>query len=197
MPDVLYVEHSLTSQGLMRKFLKDLCDVVVARTVAAAKTLLAQKSFDLVITDFLFPAGDSLEFIKGLRKAEATRHVPILVVSASMDRVVLSRVLRAGANDGVSKPINVVAFRALVQRILEKPFVREIENRVSRVCCFQWSLDDRYFEFCPELQLTVSGASKGEVTQRMDAALREAVATARSDLGATSHETVVTHIVSH
>lgn len=196
MPQILYVESSVTAQALMRKFLKDLCDLTIAKSVPDAKALLAQKSFELVITDFLFPSGDALDFIKWLRKREATRSVPIIVVSSSMDRVVLSRVIRAGANDGLGKPLDVPSFRTLITRMLAQPFVREIKDRVHRVCCFQWCADDRYFEFCPDLDLTVSGATQAEAAQRMEDALRSAEVR-RESLGGTTQESVVTHIVPH
>jgi len=50
------------------------------------------------------------------------------------------------------------------------------------------------FQFCPELNLTVSGATKEEVTRQMQTALQDRLAQG-TELGYTNHEALVTHVV--
>jgi len=194
MKQVLYVEDSATSQLLMRKYLAGMCELTVTPSLRMAMSLLAERNFDLLVTDFLFPEGDALDLMQQVRKTDATKTMPIVVVSSSMDGALLGRVLKAGANEGMSKPLATAEFRSVVMRMLDAPYVRSLEHEICSVACFQWVSRGVISQFCPELNLTVSGPTKGEVTQRMLAALQERLARG-GDIGYTTHEAVVTHVV--
>ncbi len=194
MKQVLYVEDSATSQLLMRKYLASICELTITPSLRMAVSLIAERPFDLLIADFLFPEGDALDLLQHVRRTEATKTMPIIVVSSSMDGALLSRVLKAGASEGMSKPLATAEFRAVVLRMLEEPYVRSLESAICSVTCFQWAIRGTISQFCPELNLTVTGPTKEEVANRMVAAIRERLAQG-SDLGYTNHEVVVTHVV--
>jgi len=194
MKQVLYVEDSATSQLLMRKYLAGLCDLTITPSLRMAATLLAEHRFDLLITDFLFPEGDALDLMQQVRNMEAIKTMPIVVVSSSLDGALLGRVLKAGANEGMSKPLATAEFRAVVMRMLEAPYVRSLEHAICSVACFQWVSHGTFSQFCPELNLTLSGPTKDEVSKRMLAALQERLGQG-GDFGYTTHESVVTHVV--
>jgi CheY-like chemotaxis protein len=194
MKQVLYVEDSATSQLIMRKYLADLCELTITPSLRMAVSHLAERRFDLLISDFLFPEGDALELIQQVRKMQATKAMPIIVVSSSMDSSMMSRVLKAGANEGLAKPLTMAEFRAVVIRMLEAPYVRSVEHAVSTVTCFQWTLRGVISQFCPELNITVSGKTEEDVSKLMQGALRDRFAQG-TELGYTNHEIVVTHLV--
>jgi len=194
MKKVLYVEDSATSQLLMRKYLEGMCELTITPSLHTAEDLLTERSFDVLITDFLFPGGDAMDLIRHVRKTEATRALPIVVISSSMDGALLSRVLKTGANEGLSKPLVLAEFRAVVSRMFEAPYVHSLEHSVCSVPCFQWITHDAVFQFCPELNLTVSGPTKDAVTRQMVTALQDRLAQG-VDLGYTNHEEVVTHVL--
>jgi CheY-like chemotaxis protein len=196
MKQVLYVEDSATSQLLMRKYLAGMCELTITPSLRTAMALLAERSFELLISDFLFPEDDALDLIQLTRKAETNKAMPIVVVSGSMDGALLSRVLKAGANEGMSKPLVTAEFRAVVLRMLEAPYVRSLEHALCSVTCFQWATRGAVSQFCPELNLTISGPTKDDVSKRMLAALHERLAQG-GDLGYTNHEMVVTHVVQN
>ena len=62
MKRVLYAEDSTTSQLLMRRLLANLCELTITSTLAQAEIALLSQPYDLLITDFLFPEGDTLNF---------------------------------------------------------------------------------------------------------------------------------------
>jgi CheY-like chemotaxis protein len=194
MKQALYVEDSATSQLLMRKYLAGLCELTITPSLSMASSLLAERRFDLMISDFLFPEGDALELIRQVRLIDAIKTMPVIVVSSSMDGALLSRVLKAGANEGMSKPLPTAEFRVVVMRMLEDPYVRSLERAICSVTCFQWATRGAVSQFCPELNLTITGRTKDDVSKRMLAALQERLAQG-TDLGYTSHEVVVTHVV--
>lgn len=194
MKRVLYVEDSAMAQLLMRKCLSGLCETTIVSTLPAAFETLKAGHFDLVITDFLFPEGDALDFIEHARQSESCEKLPIIVVSSSMDCMLVNRVLKAGANEALPKPLIAATFQALVERMLRAPYVRAPKDAVNGVSCFQWRAGGRFHQYCPELHVAVSGATKAEAAHRMKAVLHE-----RSEkgveLGAVSHEGIVTHMV--
>jgi CheY-like chemotaxis protein len=194
MKQVLYVEDSATSQLLMRKYVAGMCELTITPSLRMALSLLAERKFDLLISDFLFPEGDALDLIQLARKNEATKDLPVIVISGSMDGALLSRVLKAGANEGLSKPLVTDEFRAVVTRMLSAPYMRSLERAISSVTCFQWAVRGTVSQYCPELNLLFSGPTKDEVSKRMLVALQEHLAHG-ADIGYTNHETVVTHVV--
>jgi CheY-like chemotaxis protein len=194
MKQVLYVEDSATSQLLMRKYLQSACELTITPSPRAGVALAHERAFDLIITDYLFPEGDALDLITQVRQTKDTRQLPIVVVSSSMDPALQNRVLKAGANDGMSKPLPTQEFRAMVEQMLTEPYVRIPEKSVASVPCFQWLLRGEHHEFCPELGLRFSGPDRDEVSRRMTAAIREKIA-GGTVLGYVTHEKVITHVV--
>ena len=194
MKQVLYVEDSATSQLLMRKYVAGMCELTITPSLRMAMSLLSERKFDLLISDFIFPEGDALDLIQLSRKSEATKDMPIIVISGSMDGALLSRVLKAGANEGLSKPLATDEFRAVVTRMMSDPYVRSMERAICSVTCFQWAVRGSVSQYCTELNLLFTAATKDEVSKQMLAALQERL-TQGADVGYTNHEMVVTHVV--
>ncbi len=194
MKIVLYVEDSVTSQLLMRKHLAGACELVVTASLPKATALLEERDFALLITDFLFPEGDAADLIRQVRRTPRLAAMPIIVVSGSMDGMLLSQVLQAGANDALAKPLKNQEIRGMVATMLETPYVRRLQHEILGVCCLQWQKAGRFFQYCPEIGLTVDGATREEVAGRMQAAL-ESAARQGTPVGQTAHETLTTHVV--
>ena len=194
MKNVLYVEDSVTSQSLMRKYLDGLCELTVTASLPKAAALLEERDFALLIADFLFPEGDATELIRQVRRTPRLSSMPIIVVSSSMDGLLLSEVLQAGANDALAKPLKSQQVRSLVATMLEKPYQRRLEHETIGVCCLQWQKAGRFFQHCPETGLTIEGAAKDEVANRMQAALK-AAARQGVTLGHAADATLITHLI--
>ncbi len=196
MKHVLYAEDSLTSQLLLRRSIADLCEVTVTSTLAQTEAALAVQRYDLLIADYLFPEGNIFELLSNLRQSDRYHAMPIVVISSAMDALLLTRLLKIGVNDGLSKPLPPSELRLLVERMLTAPYVRTLEQSLTGVRCFQWFAHGEYHQYCPELALRLSGTSKAEVEQRMLATLEQHQAQG-VELDTTSHESVVTHLLGH
>jgi PleD family two-component response regulator len=194
MKRILYIEDSVTSQLIVRRILSGINEVTIAPTPRAANVLLAENSYDLVITDFLFPQVDALDLIIPLRQVKSTLECPIIAVSGSMDTALANRLLKAGVNACLCKPLNPVEFRALVERMLAEPFVEHYSSTVSTVNCFQWFEHGAYHEYCPELKAHLTGPNRDEVSNRMQALLHEH-AEKGTPLGFTTQERVRSYMV--
>jgi CheY-like chemotaxis protein len=194
MSEVLYVEDSTTSQILMRRFLEGIAELTIASSLEAALQLLREHRFDLMIADYNFPEGNSQQLIQFVRSAPMHHKMPVIVVSSSMGAPMLTRILKIGANEGLMKPLKPADFRATVTRMLAAPYIRRLEHPVVDVSCFQWRSSLGIHQFCPELNVTVTGPTVEEVAERMAAALREHRGSG-TPMGNIGDELIVRHMV--
>lgn len=86
--------------------------IELAATVAAARTSVAARRYDLVLLDINLPDGSGLDLLRAWRAAGET--MPVILLTANdmeMDEVVG---LEAGANDYITKPFSLAVLRARV-----------------------------------------------------------------------------------
>ncbi len=81
-------------------------DVVTAADGEEALERLAGGGFDLCLVDLDMPRLDGFAVIEHLRRDEATRHLPVVVITGREDIVAIDRAYAAGATSFVVKPIN-------------------------------------------------------------------------------------------
>ncbi len=79
---------------------------------------------DLVITDVKMPRTDGYEVCRALKEDRETRHVPVVIVSALGGEFDVNRGFQAGANEYLTKPIDLDELRERIDTIF-----RRIETR--------------------------------------------------------------------
>jgi DNA-binding response OmpR family regulator len=95
-------------------------EVDVAGTLAAGRGQLQRAPYDLLLLDLMLPDGDGLDLTRELRADGATRHLPLLMLTARgepMDRVVG---LEIGADDYLPKPFEPRELLARVKALLRR-----------------------------------------------------------------------------
>jgi CheY-like chemotaxis protein len=73
---------------------------------------------DLVLTDIAVPGLDGIELCRRLRADIRTCHVPVLAVTGYDDRRYPDRIIQAGANRVLLKPLDAAVLLAEAQRLL-------------------------------------------------------------------------------
>ena len=71
----------------------------------AALDAIAQKKPNLVLLDLMMPGIDGFEVIRRLRADDATKDLPIIILSALNSEQDISKGFQLGANDFIKKPI--------------------------------------------------------------------------------------------
>jgi len=71
----------------------------------------------VIILDLKLPLFDGLEVLRRIRADENTRHLPVIIFSASIDENDRQRSFQHGASDFQCKPINFDDFMKLVNQI--------------------------------------------------------------------------------
>ncbi|MTV25795.1 response regulator [Nitriliruptoraceae bacterium ZYF776] len=115
MSDVLVVEDDLDIRELVATRLRRLgCTVRQVGTGESALEAAADARPDLVVLDVLLPGIDGWQVLRQLRAADATRDVPVLVLSIAQAED--DEPLSPGAF--LPKPFSARAFEATVRRLL-------------------------------------------------------------------------------
>jgi len=114
---ILVVEDNAVNQLITRELLERRGAVVeVADNGRIALERLAAEAYDLVLMDVMMPEMDGLEATRRLRASAATRSLPVIGLTANVDRADLAACLAAGMNAHVGKPIEP---RELFSRLAE------------------------------------------------------------------------------
>ena len=92
-----------------------------------ALTKIQQTDFDLVLLDILMPRMNGLEVLQELNDQGLLRHLPVLVLSGLDSSAEIIQCIELGAEDFLSRPINLTLLQARVNACLEKKRLRERE----------------------------------------------------------------------
>jgi len=118
---VLAVEDEQSIRDMLSFSLqRDGHTVITAPSVASAKTVLASSEIDIALVDWMLPGGSGLEFVRALRAAEATRSLPIIMLTARTDEDDISAGLDAGADDYVTKPFSPKELNSRINALLRR-----------------------------------------------------------------------------
>jgi putative two-component system response regulator len=84
---------------------------------------------DLVLLDVVMPEMSGVEVCRELKTRSVTRLTPVILITASQDRSHRLAGIDAGADDFLSKPIDVTEFRTRVQSLLRtKRLIDDLES---------------------------------------------------------------------
>jgi adenylate cyclase len=86
---------------------------------------LRRDDYDLVLLDILMPEMNGLQVLRELRRLGLLRHTPVIVVSGWDDRGNIIRCITAGAEDFISRPVDLRLLRARVDGCLERKRLRQ------------------------------------------------------------------------
>ena len=116
---ILVVEDNERNLKLLRDVLEYAgYDVRVARTGEEGVTLAGKEPPDLVLMDLQLPGIAGIAALHRLRESHRTAGIPVVAVTAQAMKQDRERVLQAGFDGYVEKPISVRAFPEQVRRFL-------------------------------------------------------------------------------
>jgi DNA-binding response OmpR family regulator len=93
-------------------------DVVAAGDGEQAFATALERAPDIALLDVMMPKLDGYEVTQRLREHEATRHLPIILLTARVQETDIARGVEAGADDYVKKPFSTNELRDRVQAVL-------------------------------------------------------------------------------
>ena len=93
-------------------------DVVAAADGDEALRLAVERHPDLAIIDVMMPKRTGYDVTREIRKNEATRRMPVILLTARAQEADVTRGFEAGADDYIKKPFSPQELRERVQAIL-------------------------------------------------------------------------------
>lgn len=122
---ILYVEDDIDLIGILSSALSDSIEIVSATTLAAARKMISEQSFDLLVLDVGLPDGSGLDLLSTLHQEQGAP-IPVIVYSASeLDRSVRDQVEAAlvksrSSNDDLINTITALLPVPLVEQNKEE-----------------------------------------------------------------------------
>jgi sigma-B regulation protein RsbU (phosphoserine phosphatase) len=113
---LLVVDDSEANRDLLsRRLQRKGYSVTVAEGGRRALELIAQQRFDLVLLDIIMPDLNGMEVLQTVRQTWSAADLPVIMVTAKDESEDIVEGLKSGANDYVTKPLDLPVVLARVQ----------------------------------------------------------------------------------
>jgi DNA-binding response OmpR family regulator len=95
-------------------------DVITAADGEEALTLATTRLPDLIVLDMMMPKANGLEVTRSLRGLDATKDIPVILLTARAQEADVASGFEAGVDDYVKKPFSPKDLQLRVQALLER-----------------------------------------------------------------------------
>ena len=120
---ILMVDDAATILVMEKKLLsKEPYDLITAIDGQEAVEKAESERPDLILMDIVMPKMDGLEAVQKIRENEATKLIPIIMVTTRGEEDNMERSYKNGCNDYITKPINGPELLTKIRNFLEEQF---------------------------------------------------------------------------
>ena len=138
MSTVLVIDDDAQMRGVLALYLKRLGHTVVeAATLAEGRAQQAKEDPDLTLVDYHLPDGTAFDLIGSTRERDSAEAIIVLTGLGTIDLAV--RAIKAGAEQFLTKPVDLESLGILVRRTLESQ--RDRRQRALRAVTAQDATD--------------------------------------------------------
>ncbi len=118
---ILIVEDDAALEALLAYNLeKEGYKISVANDGEDALLQIAEQVPDLIVLDWMLPKLSGIEVCRRLRAKQATKNIPIIMLTARTDESDKIRGLDTGADDYLLKPFSVAELKARIRAVLRR-----------------------------------------------------------------------------
>ncbi len=138
---VLVVDDELFNRELLEGLLVPLgYEVTLAEDGKEALEKVKEKAPDVILLDIMMPIMDGFEVARRLKEKKETKSIPIVMVTALSEVEDRIKALEAGANDFLTKPVDIAELRATVSSQMQvkayhdhmRDYQKELEAEVAK-----------------------------------------------------------------
>lgn len=122
---ILLVDDAATMLMMEQMFLsKEPYDLITAKDGQEAVEKAESECPDLILMDVVMPKMDGFEAVRKIRENEATKMIPIIMVTTRGEQDNMEKGYKNGCNGYVTKPINGPELLTKIRNLLEEPVER-------------------------------------------------------------------------
>ena len=116
---ILVVDDFSTMRRIVRNLLKELgfSNVHEAEDGVDALQKLRAETFDFVVSDWNMPNMTGIDLLREIRKDDALKHLPVLMVTAEAKKENIIEAAQAGASGYVVKPFTAITLDEKLKKI--------------------------------------------------------------------------------
>lgn len=119
------IQRSLQTQG---------CEVTIAGTAAEAISVALRQPPDIILLDVVLPDADGIEICRRIRAEPLLAEVTVIMITSSNDPDARLHSIEVGADDFITKPLDLIELRARVGSTLRlNRYRRLLEERTQRL----------------------------------------------------------------
>jgi two-component system cell cycle response regulator DivK len=119
VPMILLVEdNEMNRDMLTRRLERKGYRVITAQDGAEGYYLARTKAPDIILMDISLPIMNGLEVTRKLKSDEATRHIPIIVLTAHALATDRAKAFEVGCDDYDTKPVDFVRLQGKIDSLL-------------------------------------------------------------------------------
>jgi PAS domain S-box-containing protein len=171
---ILVVDDNADMRSYVHRLLESRYEVETASNGEEALAAIAQRQPDLVLTDVMMPRLDGFGLVRALRSSDATRGIPVIMLSARAGEESAVEGLSQGVDDYIVKPFAARELLARVQTHIELARARTLAIRErARVAEQERRRFASIFESAPAVICILRGPD--HVFEAANAAYRELV----------------------
>jgi CheY-like chemotaxis protein len=126
---VMIVDDQLALINILERAIRGAGHDTVAAPNGREALAIAQKGgIDLVLTDIEMPEMSGIDLLIALKADNATRHIPVIVISGADDLFHVTRCIELGAEDHIGKPFEPRLLHARINASLERKRLHDLEK---------------------------------------------------------------------
>ena len=119
-PTILIIDDDAQNLKLLEGILfPKNCELIKASNGIDALNIVNKTNVDLIFSDVMMPEMDGYEFCRHLKSSEATRLIPVVLVTALDDTEARIKGIEAGADDFITKPPNKMELLARTESLIK------------------------------------------------------------------------------
>lgn len=162
---------------LARRLQRHGFEVVQAEDGPQALDCVRKQLLDLVLLDIRMPGMSGMQVLQTIRERHAPTQLPVIMVTAEGHSASIVEALQAGANDYITKPVDMPVALARIRTLLSQKMLstalRESEERYARAArgtndgLWDWDLEQGEIFYSPRWK-EMLGYQDGDVGTRPD-----------------------------
>ncbi|MGA2737009.1 MAG: EAL domain-containing protein [Bryobacteraceae bacterium] len=162
---------------LSRRLQRQGFEVALAEDGQQALDSIRAQTPDVVLLDIRMPGMSGMEVLQAIRQQFSPTQLPVIMVTAEGQSGSIVEALRIGANDYITKPVDMPVVLARIRTVLSQKTLaaalRESEERYARAArgandgLWDWDLEKSEIYYSPRWQ-EMLGYQEGEIGRRPD-----------------------------